>query len=101
MKQGHTRLKQRLEQKKNVKRDKVKNQEEESDQPGENRTAERIRDSNHRHGRALPKADNIDEFWENLRDGVECISAFRDEELLAAGVEAEAIATRITSKQAR
>lgn len=36
----------------------------------------------------FPGARNIDEFWQNLRDGVESIAFFSDEELLAAGVDA-------------
>ncbi len=36
----------------------------------------------------FPGAKNVDKFWENLRDGVESISQFTDEELLAAGVDA-------------
>ena len=36
----------------------------------------------------FPRACNLDEFWRNLRDGVEAISFFTDEELLAAGVDA-------------
>ncbi len=35
----------------------------------------------------FPGAKNVDEFWEKLRDGVELISHFTDEELLAAGVD--------------
>ncbi|MGE0127971.1 MAG: SDR family NAD(P)-dependent oxidoreductase [Blastocatellales bacterium] len=35
----------------------------------------------------FPGAKNIDEFWRNLRDGVETISFFSDEELKAAGVD--------------
>jgi amino acid adenylation domain-containing protein len=35
----------------------------------------------------FPGATNIKEFWQNLRNGVESISAFSDEELLVAGVE--------------
>lgn len=35
----------------------------------------------------FPGADNIDEYWANLRNGVDCISRFSDEELLAAGVD--------------
>ena len=35
----------------------------------------------------FPGASNTDEFWQNLRDGVESISAFTVEELLATGVE--------------
>lgn len=35
----------------------------------------------------FPGAKNIDEFWQNLRDGVESISFFTDEELLAAGID--------------
>ncbi|HEY2961858.1 MAG TPA: polyketide synthase, partial [Pyrinomonadaceae bacterium] len=34
----------------------------------------------------FPGARNVEEFWTNLRDGVESISFFSDEELLAAGV---------------
>src|SRR5882757_1379280 len=33
----------------------------------------------------FPKAKNITQFWNNLRDGVEAISFFTDEELLADG----------------
>src|SRR5215213_10702687 len=36
----------------------------------------------------FPGARNIDEFWRNLRDGVESVSFFTKEELLAAGVDA-------------
>jgi acyl transferase domain-containing protein len=35
----------------------------------------------------FPGARNADEFWRNLRDGVETISFFSDEELLNAGVD--------------
>jgi non-ribosomal peptide synthase protein (TIGR01720 family) len=35
----------------------------------------------------FPGANNIDEFWQNLRDGVETISFFSDEELKASGVD--------------
>ncbi len=35
----------------------------------------------------FPGAKSIDEFWQNLRDGVESISFFSDEELKAAGVD--------------
>lgn len=35
----------------------------------------------------FPGAKNIDEFWNNLRDGVESIRTFTDEELLEAGVD--------------
>ncbi|MBX9258982.1 SDR family NAD(P)-dependent oxidoreductase [Desmonostoc muscorum CCALA 125] len=35
----------------------------------------------------FPGANNVDKFWENLRDGVESISHFTDEELQTAGVE--------------
>lgn len=34
----------------------------------------------------FPGARNLDEFWENLRNGVESIKFFTDEELLAAGI---------------
>jgi acyl transferase domain-containing protein/aryl carrier-like protein len=36
----------------------------------------------------FPRARNLDEFWRNLRDGVEAISVFTEEELRAAGVDA-------------
>ncbi len=35
----------------------------------------------------FPGADNVEQFWQNLCNGVESISVFTDEELLAAGVE--------------
>ena len=35
----------------------------------------------------FPLARNLAEFWENLREGVECVSAFTDEELVSAGVD--------------
>lgn len=34
------------------------------------------------------KAKNLDDFWQNLRDGVESISFFTDEELLSSGIDA-------------
>src|SRR5215510_14557235 len=34
----------------------------------------------------FPGAKNLDEFWRNLRDGVESVTPLSDEELLAAGV---------------
>lgn len=37
----------------------------------------------------FPKSPDIKTFWHNLSAGVECITAFSDEELLAAGVPAE------------
>ncbi len=35
----------------------------------------------------FPRARTVDEFWRNLRDGVDCISYFRDDELEAANPE--------------
>lgn len=35
----------------------------------------------------FPGAKNVDEFWENLRDGVESISFFSEEELKSSGVD--------------
>src|SRR5829696_6031055 len=35
----------------------------------------------------LPGAENIEQFWSNLREGVESISFFSDEEALAAGAD--------------
>ena len=40
----------------------------------------------------FPDAPDLDAFWRNLVDGVESITTFTDEELLAAGVPAELIA---------
>ena len=37
----------------------------------------------------LPDAKNLEQFWRNLRDGVESIRSFSDEELLASGVSPE------------
>ncbi|MBW4611886.1 MAG: SDR family NAD(P)-dependent oxidoreductase [Desmonostoc vinosum HA7617-LM4] len=35
----------------------------------------------------FPKAKNLEEFWENLQNGIETISFFTDEELLSTGIE--------------
>jgi acyl transferase domain-containing protein len=35
----------------------------------------------------FPGADDVDQFWRNLADGVEAITRFSDEELLASGVD--------------
>ncbi|HKQ74110.1 MAG TPA: type I polyketide synthase, partial [Blastocatellia bacterium] len=35
----------------------------------------------------FPKSSNTDEFWRNLRDGVECITFLTDEESLRSGVD--------------
>jgi len=40
----------------------------------------------------FPGARNVDEFWERLRDGVETLSFFSDEELLEAGISKEELA---------
>jgi len=40
----------------------------------------------------FPGADSIDQFWANVRDGVESIRRLSDEELLAAGVPAATLA---------
>lgn len=40
----------------------------------------------------FPGADDIESFWRNLRDGVESIKFFTDEELLNCGVSAETLA---------
>ncbi|NEQ29138.1 MAG: hypothetical protein F6K28_61410, partial [Microcoleus sp. SIO2G3] len=34
----------------------------------------------------FPGAKNIDEFWENIQNGIESISFFTDEELLSSGI---------------
>jgi acyl transferase domain-containing protein/acyl carrier protein len=39
----------------------------------------------------FPGANDIGQFWRNLRDGVEAITFFTDEELVAAGVEANVL----------
>ncbi|HEX8139746.1 MAG TPA: SDR family NAD(P)-dependent oxidoreductase [Pyrinomonadaceae bacterium] len=39
----------------------------------------------------FPGADNLEEFWRNLRDGVESITFFTDEELKACGVDPAAL----------
>ncbi|MCB9100062.1 MAG: SDR family NAD(P)-dependent oxidoreductase [Anaerolineales bacterium] len=39
----------------------------------------------------FPGAKNLDEFWQNLRDGVESISFFSDEELAASGIGPEVL----------
>src|SRR5215470_9250806 len=39
----------------------------------------------------FPGARNVDQFWQNLRDGVESISWFSKEELLAAGVNPDLV----------
>jgi hypothetical protein len=36
-----------------------------------------------------PKARDLAAFWRNIRDGVECLTEFSDEQLLASGVEPE------------
>lgn len=40
----------------------------------------------------FPGASGIERYWQNLRDGVESITVFRDEELLVAGVEPATVA---------
>ncbi len=39
----------------------------------------------------FPGAKNIDEFWHNLREGIESISRFSDEELAASGIDKEVL----------
>jgi acyl transferase domain-containing protein/acyl carrier protein len=39
----------------------------------------------------FPRAKNLDSFWQNLRDGVECISFFSADELASAGVDPNAL----------
>jgi acyl transferase domain-containing protein len=36
----------------------------------------------------FPQAKNVDEFWQNLQNGVESVSFFSDEELLSSGIDA-------------
>ncbi|MCP4657047.1 MAG: amino acid adenylation domain-containing protein, partial [bacterium] len=40
----------------------------------------------------FPQADDPDQFWHNLREGLESITFFSDQELLAAGVDPERLA---------
>ena len=40
----------------------------------------------HRHGVPLSRGQGCHEFWRNLRDGVESISFFSDQELAAEGI---------------
>ena len=40
----------------------------------------------------FPGAGDVDRFWLNLRDGVESIARFSDQELIAAGVDAALLA---------
>jgi len=39
----------------------------------------------------FPGAKNIDEFWQNLREGVESISSFSPQELVSSGVDSLAL----------
>ena len=39
----------------------------------------------------FPGAEDVEEFWAKLRDGVECIRTFEDEELLASGVDPDVL----------
>ncbi len=39
----------------------------------------------------FPRARDLDRFWANLRDGVDAVSSFTDEELLAAGIDPELV----------
>ena len=48
----------------------------------------------------FPGARNVQEFWQNLRDGVESIRSLSDAELLAAGVTPEELASRDYVKRA-
>ncbi|HYG63900.1 MAG TPA: beta-ketoacyl synthase N-terminal-like domain-containing protein, partial [Thermoanaerobaculia bacterium] len=40
----------------------------------------------------FPGARNLDEFWRNLRDGVETVRRFSDEEMLAEGMDPATLA---------
>ncbi len=39
----------------------------------------------------FPGAPDVDRFWRNLRDGVEAISSFSDDELLRAGIDPDLV----------
>ena len=47
----------------------------------------------------FPGAGDPAAFWRNLRDGVESITFFSDEELLAAGVDPALLASPTTSRR--
>src|SRR5216117_2219793 len=40
----------------------------------------------------FPGASSVEEFWENLRNGVESVARFSDEELLTSGIDPALIA---------
>lgn len=35
----------------------------------------------------FPMSEDLEEFWENLRNGIECVTHFTDEDLIASGIE--------------
>src|SRR5271157_1408555 len=35
----------------------------------------------------FPGANNLDEYWQNLRDGVESVSSFSEQELASSGID--------------
>src|SRR5437667_7079058 len=39
----------------------------------------------------FPKAKNLDEYWRNVRDGVECISFFSERDLASAGADPDGL----------
>jgi phthiocerol/phenolphthiocerol synthesis type-I polyketide synthase E len=39
----------------------------------------------------LPGANNVDEFWRNIRDGIDCITFYNDQELIDAGINPEVL----------
>lgn len=40
----------------------------------------------------FPRAQNIDEYWQNLLNGIDCITFYRDEELIDAGIDPAVLA---------
>jgi len=48
----------------------------------------------------FPGASNADAFWENLRNGLESISFFTDEELIASGIDSQTLADPLYVKAA-
>src|SRR5947199_10763198 len=40
----------------------------------------------------FPRARDVAEFWRNIREGIDCISFFSDQELTEAGVDPAAVA---------
>ncbi len=75
-----------------------KNQEERQMNNNQNNYVENLENKDEPNGVAIigmagrfPKAKNIDEYWQNLENGSDCISFYENEELIEAGCDPEAI----------